>query len=103
AQPKLNKYATLELVKQKLSLAEMAEKLNFKPNTILTHLEKLIDLGEQIDMQYLMPEKKIYQKIKQAFENVGLEKLKPVFEELKEEYSYDVLKLVRLNLKNLKG
>ncbi len=95
------KFKTLELIKQKLSLAEMANRQGLRQNTIVSHLEKLIDSKTQIDIDidYLMPEKKVYNAIAKGFDKCGLEKLKPVYEYLKGRYSYDDLRLVRLNLK----
>jgi ATP-dependent exoDNAse (exonuclease V) alpha subunit len=97
-----NRLETWNLLKQKLSLKEIIKKEGLKEGTILNHIEKLIDEGVQIDIKYLMPRKSVYQKIEKGFNECGLEKLKPVYKYLEEEYSYDDLKLVRLNLKNLK-
>ncbi|MCD4704807.1 AAA family ATPase [bacterium] len=99
---KPNKLETLELIKQGLSLEKIAKKEGLKQITIVNHLEKLIADEIQIDIEYLMPKKTIYKKIEKGFNKCGLEKLKPVYEYLKEKYSYDDLKLVRLNMKNLK-
>ena len=97
-----NKSKTLEFIKQGLNLEEIADKEGLKQGTIVNHLEKLIDAGEQIDIEYLMPKKDIYDQIEKGFQKCGLEILKPVYEYLREKYSYDDLRLVRLNIKNLK-
>jgi len=101
-QKKANKLETLDLLKQNLSLAEIAEKESLREGTILSHIEKLIEDNVQIDIEYLMPKKFIYRQIEKGFNECGLEKLKPVYEYLQEKYSYDELKLVRLNIMNLK-
>ena len=100
-QKKANKLETWNLLKQNLSLAEIAEKEGLKEGTILNHIEKLIEDGVQIDIEYLMPKNFVYKQIEKVFQEYGLEKLKPVYEYLQEKYSYDDLKLVRLNMKNL--
>jgi len=95
-----NKLRTLELIKEKLSIEKIAKKLNLKDKTIIGHVEKLIAMGEKMSLDYLMPGKKEYKKIKKSFDKHGLEKLKPVYEDLKEKCDYEDLKLVRLDIKN---
>ncbi len=99
---KPNHLKTLELIQQELTLAQIAEIQNLKINTIINHLEKLITNNTPLELDYLMPAKQDYQIIVKSFTKCGLKKLKPVFEDLAEKYSYDVLKLVRLYLLNLK-
>jgi len=98
-----NKAKTLALVKQQIPLEEIAQQQELKPNTILNHIDKFIEAGIKMDLEYMMPTKKDYNKIKQGFDECGLELLKPVHEFLKEKYSYDDLRLVRLNLKSLEN
>ncbi len=99
---KANKLETWNLLKQNLSLEEIAEKEGLKQRTIVNHIEKLIEDEVQIDIEYLMPKKFVYKQIEKSFNECGLEKLKPVYEYLQEKYSYDDLRLVRINIKNLK-
>ncbi|MCK5084837.1 MAG: DNA helicase RecQ, partial [Candidatus Pacebacteria bacterium] len=87
---------TKEMLFQKLPISEIAEKQGFKYGTIVVHIEKLISNGEELDIDYLkLPQEKL-EKIKTAFEKCGDEKLKPVFVFLKEEYSYDEIRLGKL-------
>ncbi|MCK4592268.1 DNA helicase RecQ [Candidatus Parcubacteria bacterium] len=87
---------TKEMLSKKLSISEIADKQGFKYGTIVVHIEKLISNGEDIDIDYLKPPRKRLEKIKTAFEKCGDEKLKPVFKFLKEEYSYDEIRLGKL-------
>lgn len=89
---------TKRFVQQKSTLDEIAEQRGVTKSTIINHLEKLQAAGEELDIDYLKPEGKDVEIIKHAFmkhEGVGL---RPVFDELKEEYSFEELKLVRLFL-----
>lgn len=90
---------TKEMVSQKFSLPAIAKEEGFAEGTILKHIEKLFEAGENIDIAYLKPPREKFEKIKTAFEKCGNEKLKPIFELLKEEYSYDEIRLTKLFLK----
>jgi ATP-dependent DNA helicase RecQ len=87
---------TKEMLSQKLPISEIADKQGFRYGTIVRHIEKLISNGEDIDIAYLKPPQERLEKIKTAFEKCGDEKLKPVFEFLKEEYSYDEIRIGKL-------
>ena len=95
-----SRYAkTKEMVLQKLPLSVIAKEEGFTEGTIASHIEKLIEAGEEMDIAYLKPPQDKFEKIKTAFEKCGDEKLKPVFDFLGEKYSYDEIKLARLFLK----
>ena len=89
-------FRTKEMISKKLPISEIADKQGFKYGTIIVHIEKLISNGEDIDIAYLKPPRERLEKIKTAFEKCGDEKLKPVFKFLKEEYSYDEIRLGKL-------
>ena len=83
---------------QKLPIEKIAEKRMLAPSTIAGHLEKLIAVGEKLDIDYLKPPTERFQKIKKAFQESGGLNLSPVREILGEEYSYDELRLARIFL-----
>ena len=90
---------TKQMVKQKMSIRDIAKKRKMTEQTIVTHLEKLIDVDENTNIKYLQPkDEKRFEKIKQAFEKSGGLNLSPVREILGGSYSYDELRLVRLFL-----
>jgi hypothetical protein len=68
-------------------------------NTVLTYIEKLIVLGVVPDIVYLIADLPQANRIRSLFEEHGLERMKPVFDALNGEVSYDDLRLVRLVLK----
>ncbi|OGJ52199.1 ATP-dependent DNA helicase RecQ [Candidatus Peregrinibacteria bacterium RIFOXYB2_FULL_32_7] len=87
---------TKKLVNQKLSIEEIAKKRGMTNNTIVSHLEKLIQACEDIDIEYLKPKDKIFEPIKNAFEEVKETKLTPIYEHLNGKFTYDEIRLVRL-------
>ncbi len=77
----------------------MAKNQKLAPNTIINHIEKMIDAGEIIDLEYLKLPRNRYEVMARAFEVCSDEKLKPVFDNLQGKYSYDELKLARVLLR----
>ncbi len=90
---------TKELLNKKISVDRIAKNQDLQPSTVINHIEKLIDSGERLDLDYLRLPTNRYETIKQAFHECGDEKLKPVFEYLGEKYEYDEIKLVRVLLR----
>ncbi len=87
---------TKQLVEKKLSLEDMAQSRGVTIATITNHIEKLQLAGEPIDIDYLTPNDEGFIKIKEAFEDLGCEKLKPIYEKLNEEFPYEQIRLARL-------
>lgn len=89
-------FITKQMIEQKKSLEEIALKHGIKTDTVVTHISKLLEAGEEIDMEYLRPKKEVFDEITAAFEACGYELLGPVHEHLKKKYEYPLLKLVRI-------
>ncbi len=92
---------TSDLLNRKLTIVDMAKARGLAPSTILSHIERLIDSGAKVNLEYLKPRQEIFEKIKTAFQYCGGEKSRPVFEFLKEKYDYKTIRLVRLIIKTL--
>jgi ATP-dependent DNA helicase RecQ len=93
---------TLELVRQGLSIEEIARARNLTTGTIVKHLVTLIQSGEKVQMeQFICAER--YQIIAEAFGHVGGMLLTPVKEYLGEDYSYDELRLVLTMMQHQSG
>lgn len=90
------------LVEQKLPIAEIAKRRGIVEGTIISHLEKLLERRENLDLEYLCSgiENGRLIKIKNAFEKSGGLKLSPVREILGHSFSYDELRLARLFLES---
>jgi len=87
---------TKELLAKKIPVDRIAKNQGVQPSTIVNHIEKLIDAGEKMDLDYLKLPSDRYEAMKKAFKKVGDEKLKPVFEYLNGKYDYDELRLARV-------
>jgi ATP-dependent DNA helicase RecQ len=91
---------TEALVRQKISLEDMARLRGLTAGTIAGHIEKLVSSGESIDINYLRPPVEQLATIKGAFKKSGGAALSPVLEMLGEPYTYAELKLARLFIKS---
>lgn len=93
---------TKEMILAKMPIAEIAKAQDLAFSTIINHIEKLIEAGEKLDLEYLKPVAVRYDAIADAFAQCGDERLRPVFDYLEERFGYDELKLVRVILRNFK-
>jgi len=83
------------------SLSELQAKYEVSLNTILDHLFRFASAGEKLpgraDLLALPTSTPEQQKeAMKAFEDAGVERLKPVFELLNGQLSYDELKILRV-------
>ncbi|MEH2212013.1 DNA helicase RecQ [Nostoc sp.] len=85
---------TLQLHQQGLNIAQIAEKRNLSPATVSSHLEKLIEKNQPVDLNQLVPLEH-QQKIWQVLEVLGDISLTPIKEQLGESYTFDEIRLVR--------
>jgi ATP-dependent DNA helicase RecQ len=90
---------TKELLIKKMPINQIAKSQDLRPSTIINHLEKMIDSGEKLDLDYLKLPADRYNTMADAFAACGDERLKPVFEHLGEKFSYDELRLARVLLR----
>ncbi len=85
---------TLQLHQQGLNIAQIAQKRNLSPATVSSHLEKLIEKNQPVDLNQLIPLEH-QQKIWQILEVLGDISLTPIKEQLGESYTFDEIRLVR--------
>ena len=90
-------YDTLELLRQGLTVAEIAKRRDLAMSTIYYHIEQLILAEEDIILDKFVPKEK-QPAIRRAFIQIGWEKLKPIKEALGDDFSYEELRLVRAKL-----
>jgi ATP-dependent DNA helicase RecQ len=91
---------TLELYRLGLSIEEIAERRNLKPTTIIGHLCELLEAGEFVDVERLLPSER-YEVIVAALRRVGMSTLRPAKDFLGEAYTYDEIRLVRAGLRQM--
>lgn len=75
-------------------LEEIAKIRNFTPTTILEHLSKCEENGKDVDWSRFIRDPKIEEDILEVIKRVGIEKLKPIKDELPEDVGYEDIKLV---------
>ena len=93
---------TLELVRSGLNLAEIATRRELAPGTVLTHLERIAETEEALDLTHMLPPAHRYACIVDAFRAEDDDYLlSPVKQRLGDDYSYEELRLVRLRLRQL--
>lgn len=98
---------TLALVKEGLSLKEIAKKRKMTEGTIIGHLEQLVELSKiedpQKELKYLKPDNLRFNKIEMAFrvvyDKTGSMALSPVRSKLGHGFSFEELRLARLFIK----
>lgn len=85
----------VRLIKEKVSLENIAKQCGVKPERIVLYIEKLLAGGATFDLQYFASNISDRQKIDDAFEDCGHDLLKPVFDALGGKIPYDTLRLAR--------
>ncbi len=88
---------TRRLFMQGLSIEQIASQRNLADSTVLSHLERLADAGENLDVAHLMQQDR-FEKIAAAFREAGGEALRPVRGLLGKEYSYEEISLARIRI-----
>jgi ATP-dependent DNA helicase RecQ len=90
---------TKDLVAQGLSFEEVAEQRGISETTIRSHLERFIQEGGNIDLGHLMPPEDRRVMIEAAFKEMGEARLTPVREFLGDDYTWDELAVVRMDIR----
>ena len=86
---------TWDLFEQGFTVEQIAEKRNLKTSTISSHLAEMIEMGKSVDLEKLVTPVR-QEIILQAIEEIGdTNALKPIYEHLEEQYSYDEIRLVK--------
>ena len=107
---------TIEITKKLLlagkTVAEIATQRGLAQETIHNHIQKIVELLPDFDIDYLKPKKKIIQSVAKAIEKIkkknnpddfledGKMRLRAVFECLNKKISYDDIKLALLFIKD---
>ena len=86
------------LIEQGYSIRQAARERDLSVNTIVGHVEMLVQRGELLDLSPLLPGNNRLECIQDAFEKVGYTSLAPVKELLGDEFSYEEIRLVRAYL-----
>ena len=86
---------TKALIQQGHSIQQASQERDLSVNTIVAHIEMLVQRGDALDLRQLLPEDDRVERIQNAFDKVGYTRLAPVKELLGEGFSYEEIRLVR--------
>lgn len=89
---------TQEMLTKGMSLKEIAAERNLSVDTIIGHIEKLVEMNEKVTFDHVLPPKKDVTAIKKAFKELDTKKLTPVFDHLRGKYTFHEIRLVRASL-----
>lgn len=89
---------TQDMLLAGLTVIDIAEQRELSVDTIIGHIEKLLELKEKVELAHTLPSKKDVDKIKKAFKELDTRKLTPVYEHLKGKHSYQNIRLVRASI-----
>ncbi len=93
---------TKEYLERGNTVSEIAKLRDMADSTVWTHLEKLLQDGELVEsmlaseLQTVPDFDAVYPVLAAAMEQVGTEKLKPIYEAVGEVYDYNLIRLGRL-------
>jgi RecQ family ATP-dependent DNA helicase len=86
----------MTMIGDKMPLKAIAERIGIQERSLANKIEKLVDEGEEIDLNYLRPPQATFDAISSAIDHCGDTFLKPIFEFLKESQTYDDIRMVRM-------
>ncbi len=86
-------YATLDLLKENLSLAEIAKKRGIGLSTVESHVARLIEEGEAVDHRAFVSEVE-EEGLRKLIAQHGAEPLKPIYEAGGQKFSYGQIRIV---------
>ena len=92
---------TLAMYENGLDIDEIARDRGLKPATVWTHLVQLVESGYAINCDRLVPPER-QTVIYEALEAIGGDSLRNLFDHLREEYTYDEIKIIRAIWQNEK-
>jgi ATP-dependent exoDNAse (exonuclease V) alpha subunit/predicted transcriptional regulator len=91
----LSHIVTKEMLDKEMTIEEIAHARNITEDTVVSHIEKLVDQGDTVKLEHILPKKKELEKIEKVFKELETTKLTPVFDKLGGKVSYSDIKLVR--------
>ena len=91
--------ATGELLSSGLSIAEIARERGLAESTIISHMERLSERGERLELERVLPAPDALREMERAFSVCGGGALRPVYEFLNESAPYNALRIARLHLR----
>ena len=88
---------TMNLLRQGLSLEEVARRRGLAKSTVIGHIERCVEVGEELDISPWLPSPERRLRIEAAFRETESMLLGKMRERLGDDYSYEELRLVRVS------
>ena len=92
-------HETKRLFAQRIPIANIADVRGLSIGTIASHLERLIEAGETLDVSHILPTPDRVSTIEAAFKSTGSYLLSPARKLLGDSYPYEEIRLVRMHLR----
>ncbi len=89
---------TKNMLDEGKTIQEVAQERKLSVDTIVGHIEKLLEYKEDVKLEHTIPTGKEFDKIVKMFEKLETRKLTPVYDGLKGKVSYQDIRLVRAYL-----
>lgn len=89
---------TKSMLDDGMNLKEVASERKLSIDTILGHIEKLLEHKEDVKLDHSIPKEKDFDKIAKTFEKLDTRKLTPVYDALGGKVAYQDIRLVRAYL-----
>lgn len=89
---------TKEMLDAGKTIEEVAKERGLTIDTIIGHVEKLLEYKEEVTLDHTLPKEREFKKIAQAFETLETRKLTPVYDSLGGKVSYHSIRIVRAYL-----
>ena len=89
---------SLEMHRAGLSISEIAQRRNLRETTIIRHLSELIEMGEAVNLEQLVPpirQREILKSLEAVEGAIGDISLTAIQDHLGKDYSFDEIRLVR--------
>lgn len=90
---------TKNMLDEGKTIQEVAQERKLSVDTIVGHIEKLLEYKEDVKLEHTIPTGKEFDKIVKMFEKLETRKLTPVYDGLKGKVSYQDIRLVRAYLR----
>ena len=90
---------TKSLLEQRLSVGQIAQRRSLAETTIIGHLERMTGQSLILDLEHLLPSAEKLDNIREAFDVCGSDLLRPAWEFLGTQCTYDELRLARIYLR----
>ena len=87
------------MLSRRLSVSEIAQQRGLSETTVIGQMERMAERGVCLELDHLMPSVERICRIREAFDTCGDAFLRPVWEFLGADFTYDELRLTRIYLR----